>query len=157
MPRLATCWLFAALLPGLPAPLRAQTTAAPICSDSLRQSMAFLKGHWKGTSYSVAEADTTLDALIEVHSQPLFDGCALEERWRAVHNGQSLFEARVTRAYDAPTQRWLVHYADDGLNSQLYEGRREAGEWRFFRTRMDRGSLSWFASAGVRPRMGTSS
>jgi hypothetical protein len=110
------------------------------------------QGHWKGSSYSVAGADTTLDALMEVHSQPLFDGCVLEERWRAVQNDRPLFEARVTRAYDAPTGRWLVYYADDGLNSQFYEGRREAGEWRFFRPRMDRGvpvlvRLSWRPTA----------
>jgi hypothetical protein len=55
---------------------------------------------------------------------------------------------RDTRAYDAPTQRWLVYYVDDQLNSQIYEGRREASNWRFIRTRLDRGTpiqvrLTW--------------
>jgi hypothetical protein len=91
---------------------------------------------------------TTLEAHMKVHSEPLFDRCALEERWEASKDGQMLFTAKVVRAYDAPSQRWLVYYVDDQLNSQIYEGRREASNWRFIRTRLDRGTpilvrLTW--------------
>jgi hypothetical protein len=40
---------------------------------------------------------------MKVRSRPLFDGCALEEDWQAVKDGQVLFTARVVRAYDAAT------------------------------------------------------
>jgi hypothetical protein len=110
--------------------------------------MAFLQGDWEGNSYSVSGRDTVLDARMKVHSEPLFDRCALEERWQATKDGEELFTAKVVRAYDAPTQRWLVYYVDDQLNSQIYEGRREASNWRFIRTRLDRGTpiqvrLTW--------------
>jgi hypothetical protein len=101
--------------------------------------MAFLQGNWQGRSYSVSGRDTVLDALMKVHSQSLFSRCVLEEHWEAVKDGHLLFTAKVMRAYDASTQRWMVHYVDDQLNSQVYEGRPDAAEWRFFRTRLDKG------------------
>lgn len=76
---------------------------------------------------------------MKVHSRPLFGRCALEERWEAAKDDHVLFTAKVMRAYDAPTQRWSVYYVDNQLNSQVYEGRREAGRWRFFRSRLDQG------------------
>lgn len=147
----------AALLLALPlrvgGALHAQASATPACTDSLGRSMAFLQGDWEGGSYSVSGRDTVLDALMKVHSQPLFGHCALEEHWEAVKDDHVLFTAKVMRAYDAPTQRWTVHYVDDQLNSQIYDGRPEGAEWRFFRTRLDRGvpiqvRLTW------RPREG---
>jgi hypothetical protein len=115
--------------------------------------MAFLQGHWQGRSYSIAGRDTTLDALMKVHSQPLFGRCALEERWEAMKDGRVLFTAKVLRAYDASTQRWSVYYVDNQLNSQVYEGRREAAQWRFFRTRLEQGvpiqvRLTWRPTQG---------
>ena len=76
MRRFLACWLLAVLLAGPPTALQGQATAAPTCADSLSQSMTFLRGHWEGRSYSVAAADTTLDALMNVHTQPLFGSCA---------------------------------------------------------------------------------
>ena len=139
-------WLF--LLPALAGPLSGQNASKPACSDSLGKSMAFLQGEWEGRSYSVAGRDTTFDAVMKVESRPLFGRCALEERWVAQKDDRVLFRAQVLRAYDAPTGRWLVYYVDDQLNSQFYEGRREAGQWRFLRTRMDTGTpiqvrLTW--------------
>ena len=124
----------------------------PQCADSIAKSMAFLAGNWKGASYSVAGPDTTKDATMLVQSALLYGGCALEERWRSVQAGKTLFTARVLRAYDAATARWLVYYVDDQLNSQFYEGRHESGRWRFLRTRMDGATsiqvrLTW-SSAG---------
>lgn len=130
-------WL-CGLIPTMASALHAQAPT-PACSDSLGKSMAFLQGDWEGRSYSIAGRDTTLDALMKVHSRPLFGRCALEERWEAVKDNHVLFTAKVMRAYDAPTQRWSVYYVDNQLNSQVYEGRREAGQWRFFRTRLDQG------------------
>jgi hypothetical protein len=128
--------------------LEAQAPASPTCADSIAKSMAFLQGQWQGRSYSISGRDTTLDAVMKVHSQPLFGGCALEEHWEAMKDGQTLFTAKTIRAYDAPSQSWSVYYVDDQLNSQVYEGRRDATQWRFVRTRMDRGvpiqvRLSW--------------
>ena len=145
--RFVVASLVAVLLPYIATGLDAQT-AAPACADSIGRSMAFLQGHWEGESYSVAGRDTVLDAHMKVHSEPLFGRCALEERWEANKDGQVLFAAKVIRAYDAPAQRWLVYYVDDQLNSQIYQGRREASNWRFVRTRMDRGTpiqvrLTW--------------
>jgi hypothetical protein len=128
-----------ALLATPPGEVGAQAPSTPPCSDSLGKSMAFLRGEWEGRSYSVSGADTTLDALMKVHSQPLFGGCALEERWVGMKDDRVLFTASVVRAYDAPTQRRSVYYVDDQLNSQVYERRREAGQWRFLRTRLDQG------------------
>jgi hypothetical protein len=120
-------WLLFAI-PTMASALQAQTPATPTCSDSLGKSMAFLQGDWEGRSYSLAGRDTVLDALMKVHSQPLFGRCALEERWEAVKDGRVLFTAKVMRAYDAPTQRWSVYYVDDQLSSQVYEGRREGAQ-----------------------------
>lgn len=78
--------LIAVLLPGIATALEAQS-AAPACADSIGRSMAFLQGHWEGNSYSVAGRDTVLDAHMKVHSEQLFDRCALEERWEASKDG----------------------------------------------------------------------
>jgi hypothetical protein len=137
MRRSVVPWLLLALAI-TPRALDAQAPAIT-CADSLASSMAFLRGHWEGRSYSVSGRDTTLDALMKVRSQPLFGGCALEEHWEAVKDDRTLFTAKVIRAYDASAQRWSVYYVDDQLNSQIYEGRRDATGWRFVRSRMDRG------------------
>jgi hypothetical protein len=76
--------------------LHGQTSS--MCADSLGKSMAFLQGQWGGRSYSVSGRDTVLDAVMKVRSQPLFGGCALEERWQAVKDDRVLFTAKVTRA-----------------------------------------------------------
>jgi hypothetical protein len=94
---LASSWLFAGLV-----------VAEPQCADSIAKGMAFLAGNWKGSSYSVAGRDTTQDATMLVESARLYDGCALEEKWSAVQGGKTLFRARVLRAFDAATSRWLV-------------------------------------------------
>jgi hypothetical protein len=131
--------LLLALLPALGSTVSAQSSAAPTCTASLGKSVAFLQGDWEGRSYSVSGRDTVLDALMKVHSQPLFGHCALQEHWEASKDDHVLFTARVVRAYDASTQRWMVYYVDDKVNSQIYDGRSEAGVWRFYRTRLDRG------------------
>ena len=110
--------------------------------------MAFLQGEWRGRSYSIAERDTVLDGLVTVQSRALLGRCALEEDWTASKDGRALFTAKVIRAYDAPTGRWSVYYVDDQQNSQIYEGRLDGKEWRFFRTRLDNGApvqvrLTW--------------
>lgn len=153
MRRSMILWMLFALLATTASALQAQAHATPTCSDSLGKSMAFLQGQWEGRSYSISGRDTTLDALMKVHSHPLFGRCALEERWVAVKDDHVLFTAKVMRAYDAPTQRWSVYYVDDQLNSQIYEGRREAAQWRFFRTRLDQGDpiqvrLTWLPTHG---------
>ncbi|HEU4681862.1 MAG TPA: hypothetical protein VFS51_08955 [Gemmatimonadales bacterium] len=112
------CWLLA-----IPSALPAQAT----CPDSIAGAMKFLQGNWEGRSYSIAGTDTTFDALMSIESRPLYGGCVLEERWSATNGGKPLFNAKVLRAYDAGTRRWLVYYVDDGLNSQFYEGKPEGG------------------------------
>jgi hypothetical protein len=149
MERLTVYWLLAILTPAVPSniPSRANATTAQ-CGDSTSQEMAFLRGDWKGLSYSISSRDTTLDATMQIRSESLYGGCVLEEQWEAEQAGKRLFQARVIRAYDAPTRRWLVYYADDQLNSQFYEGKLEGGHWRFIRSRMDNGTrifvrLTW--------------
>lgn len=127
------------LIPTISSLLQAQSPTTPTCSDSLAESIAFLQGRFEGQSYSIAGRDTVLDAVMKVESRALLGRCALEEDWEAAKDGRVLFTAKVLRAYDAPTQRWLVYYVDNQLNSQVYEGRREASQWRFFRTRLDQG------------------
>jgi hypothetical protein len=145
-------WLFAGLITAAPTIVGAAgAPPEPQCADSIAGGMAFLTGSWEGSSYSVAGRDTTEDATMLVESARLYGGCALEERWRAVQAGKTLFTARVLRAYDAATARWLVYYVDDQLNSQFYEGRHESGRWRFQRTRMDGATpvqvrLTWSAA-----------
>jgi hypothetical protein len=135
---LTSSWLLAALITAAPGTAGAAVVPPdPQCADSIAKEMAFLAGNWKGSSYSVAGRDTTEDATMLVESARLYGGCALEEKWSAVQAGKTLFTARVLRAFDAATARWLVYYVDDQLNSQFYEGRHESGRWRFLRTRMD--------------------
>jgi hypothetical protein len=136
--RFTSSWLVAALIAAAPTIVGAAgAPPEPQCADSIAEGMAFLAGNWKGSSYSVAGRDTTEDATMLVESARLYGGCALEERWRAVQAGKTLFTARVLRAYDEASARWLVYYVDNQLNSQFYEGREEGGRWRFLRTRMD--------------------
>jgi hypothetical protein len=147
MRRRATSWLLV-LIPGISPVLSAQATGTDTCGDSAPSAVAFLQGSWQGRSYSIAGRDTLLDGLMTVRSRPLFGGCALEEHWTASKDGQTLFTARVIRAYDAPTRRWSVYYVDDQLNSQIYEGRMDGAQWRYFRTRLDQGApvqvrLTW--------------
>lgn len=137
MPRSLLYWL-CSLIATMTSALHAQT-AAPTCNDSLGKSVAFLQGDWEGRSYSIVGRDTTLDALMKVNSRPLFGRCGLEESWQALKDGNVLFTAKVMRAYDASAKRWFVYYVDDQLNAQVYEGRQEAGQWRFFRNRLDQG------------------
>src|SRR5918994_4267370 len=128
--RLTSSWLFAGLFTAAPALAGAEVVPPePQCADSIAKGMAFLAGNWKGSSYSVAGRDTTEDATMLVESARLFGGCALEEKWSAVQGGKTLFRARVLRAFDAATARWVVYYIDDHLNSQFYEGRHESGQW----------------------------
>jgi hypothetical protein len=150
MRRSVISWLLV-LLPGLSAVLAGQTPGAGNCADSIRSDVAFLQGTWQGRSYSISGRDTVLDGLMKVQSRPLFGHCAFVEDWTASKDGQALFTAKVVRAYDAPTGRWSVYYVDDQLNSQIYEGRRDAGQWRFFRTRLDKGvpvqvRLTWLST-----------
>ena len=150
---LTSSWLFAGWITAAPTIVGAAgAPPEPQCADSIAEGMAFLAGNWKGFSYSVAGRDITEYATLLVESARLYGGCALEERWRAVQGGKTLFTARVLRAYDAATARWLVYYVDDQLNSQFYEGRLEGARWRFVRTRMDGATpiqvrLTW-SSAG---------
>jgi hypothetical protein len=135
---LTSSWLFAGLITAAPALAGAAVVSPePQCADSIAKGMAFLAGNWKGSSYSVAGPDTTEDATMLVESVRLYGGCALEEKWSTVQGGKTLFTARVLRAFDAATARWLVYYVDNQLNSQFYEGRHESGRRRFLRTRMD--------------------
>jgi hypothetical protein len=123
---LTSGWLFAGLITAAPTIVGAAATAPePQCADSIANGMAFLTGNWKGSSYSVVGRDTTEDATMLIESARLYGGCALEERWSAVQSGKTLFTARVLRAYDAATARWLVYYVDNQLNSQFYEGKQD--------------------------------
>jgi hypothetical protein len=140
-------WLLA-LISRATTGLSAQASPSTGCGDSLASAMAFLQGEWQGRSYSIAGRDTVLDGLMSVKSRPLLGRCALEEEWSARKDGRTLFTAKVIRAYDGPTQRWSVYYVDDQLNSQMYEGRMDGSQWRFFRTRLDQGKpvqvrLTW--------------
>ena len=136
--RFTSSWLLGVLITAASTTVGAAgAPLEPQCADSISRGMAFLAGNWEGSSYSISGRDTTEDATMLVGSVPLYGGCALEERWSAVQAGKTLFTARVLRAYDAATARWLVYYVDDQLNSQFYEGRHEGGRWRFLRTRMD--------------------
>ena len=151
MRRSVMSWLLV-LLPAVSPALAGQDPGAA-CGDSLQSTVAFLQGTWQGRSYSIAGRDTVLDGLMKVRSRPLFGHCALEEDWTATKDGQTLFTAKVVRAYDASTRRWSVYYVDDQLNSQIYEGRRDATGWRFVRTRLDNGStihvrLTWRPAEG---------
>jgi hypothetical protein len=142
-----TFWLLA-LLSRASTDLLAQAAPADSCGDSKASAMAFLQGEWQGRSYSITGRDTVLDGLMTVKSRPLLGRCALEEEWSARKDGRTLFTAKVIRAYDGPTRRWSVYYVDDQLNSQIYEGRMDGSQWRFFRTRRDQGKrvqvrLTW--------------
>lgn len=86
-------------------------------------------------------------------NEPILGGCALRESWRFEIAGKPAFEAIVLRSYDSGGKRWMLSYIDDGLAHQLYEGREDAGQWRFFRERKaDDGStvlvrITWAPSA----------
>jgi hypothetical protein len=66
----------------------------------------------------------------ETHQiEKFLDGCAIRETWTG-EGGQ--FAAGV-KSYDKGRWRWMYSWIGRGFYHQLWEGRKEDGQWRFYR------------------------
>ena len=128
----------------------ARTTPHPACAAPEARTFDFLLGRWHATERDASGAVVSTGSIA---NEPILGGCALRESWRFEIAGKPAFEAVVLRSYDSGGKRWMLSYIDDGLAHQLYEGREDAGQWRFFRERKaDDGStvlvrITWVPSA----------
>ncbi len=69
------------------------------------------------------------DADGERHEiKKILDGCAIQEVWMKA-NGEYAYGLK---SFDAGKQRWYYSWVAAGYH-QLWEGRKEGGQWRFYR------------------------
>ena len=59
----------------------------------------------------------------------ILGSCVIQENW----TGGSLNDAVALKSHDKGTQRWYLSWVSSALIHQLWEGRKEAGQWRFYR------------------------
>jgi hypothetical protein len=56
-------------------------------------------------------------------------GCAIQEDW----SGGEMGPAMALKSFDKGTQSWYLSWVSNTLIHQLWEGRKESGQWRFYR------------------------
>ena len=87
------------------------------CHSPESKEFDFMVGEWQ-------ESETGGHLLVK----KILKGCAIQEFWSG---GE--FEATVVRSYDAGKQKWFLTFVSNTLIHQVWEGRKENGQWRFYR------------------------
>ena len=59
----------------------------------------------------------------------ILHGCIIQELWE----GGTLNDAIALKSYDKGSQKWYLSWVSSALIHQLWEGRKENGQWRFYR------------------------
>jgi hypothetical protein len=102
----------------LATPVCAQERNAPACDTAQAKAFDFLLGEWRAA-----------EGPGQMRIEKILRGCALRETWHD-QRGESL----LLRSFDEARQKWfLLFLMDDRLVHQSWEGRWEAGQWRFYR------------------------
>lgn len=106
---------------------------APVKCAAESRAFDFLLGDFRST-----ERDATGKAMSTgvIHNDAILAGCAIRESWQIDLDGKRAFDAVLLRSFDPAAKRWWLSYVDDAGHHQLYEGREEAGAWRFHRERI---------------------
>lgn len=110
-------------------PLHGQ--AAPVCPVDQAATFRFLIGSWRGVVYDLTPSDSTMSATARVLTTPLFDGCALKERWHFEKDGVTEVDAFVLRALDLGSLRWSYDIATSRAEHVTYRGEPDGRDWRF--------------------------
>jgi hypothetical protein len=109
--------------------LRGQTP--PTCPPDQAATFRFLIGTWRGVVYDLTPTDSAISATARVSATPLFDGCALEERWHFEKDGVTEVDAFVLRAIDLGSLRWSYDIATSHAEHVTYRGEQDGRDWRF--------------------------
>jgi hypothetical protein len=112
------CLITAAILVVLVLNVHGQQKTVNACETSEAKEFDFHIGTWKSR-------DGKETHLVE----KFLDGCAIRETWTR-EDGQ--FAAGV-KSYDKTRALWLYSWVGKDFYHQLWVGRRENGEWRFYR------------------------
>ena len=113
------------------------TPKTPPCESSEAKQFDFMVGEWRGVERT--PTDSKITSTSEIQVKKVLSGCVIQESWEFSAGGKRLFSAILLRSYDIGSRTWMLSYVDDGLNHQLYEGRKESGQWRFLRERFVEG------------------
>jgi hypothetical protein len=88
------------------------------CERAEAREFDFLVGDWVETN----------DANSKMSIQKILKGCAIQEFWGEPYG------AMLLRSYDAGKQKWFLTFlAENLMQHQVWEGRKESGQWRFYR------------------------
>ncbi|MCI0490807.1 MAG: hypothetical protein L0229_29800 [Blastocatellia bacterium] len=86
------------------------------CQSPESKAFDFMLGEWQ-------EPETGHSLKVK----KILKGCAIQEFWSGA------FEAILLRSYDAARQKWFLTFLSDSPMHQVWEGRKENGQWRFYR------------------------
>jgi hypothetical protein len=96
----------------------------------------FLIGKWKVTEKVISGNDTSYHGSSVYTIYKSHDSTTIKDDWIYKDADTVMFKASMLRSYDAANKSWMLYYADDKYNSQVWEGRFENNEWWFYRERM---------------------
>ncbi len=99
----------------------------------------FLLGKWSVTEKVMNGKDTSYHGTSYYTIYKSHDGTTIKDDWIYKDADTLMFKASMLRSYDLIHQKWMLYYADDKYNSQVWEGRWENGEWWFYREKMKEG------------------
>lgn len=119
-------------------------------NSSSQNAFDFLIGKWKVTEKAITGTDTTYHGTSVYTIYKSHDGTTIKDDWVYKDADTIMFKATMLRSYDATNKRWMLYYADNNYNSQVWEGRQENNEWWFYRERMRDGKkivikIKWVA------------
>ena len=87
------------------------------CDAKELKEFDFLLGDWKQK-----------DSSGKMQITKILDGCGIQEIWQL--DG---FNAVLLRSYDNATKKWYLTFTAHNLVPQVWEGRKENGNWYFYR------------------------
>lgn len=136
--RLTSMLLAFALLPTVALPAQENTVPAP-CRSAELNVFDFMLGKWQGVERRTVGGEPTIVGTAEIEVQEILNGCALQENWQVYVEGGLLFSSVLLRSYEAASKKWYLDYIDTGLRHQVWEGRKDGDQWRFYRERREDG------------------
>lgn len=96
----------------------------------------FLIGRWNVTEKVISGTDTSYHGTSVYRISKAADGTTIKDDWIYKDADTVMFKATMLRSYDGVNKKWMLYYADNNYNSQVWEGRLENNEWWFYRERI---------------------
>jgi hypothetical protein len=67
---------------------------------------------------------------VQIHEvKKILGGCVIQENWKNAKGDYAI----ALKSYDARAGRWQLSWVAPEMNHQFWEGRKEEGQWRFYR------------------------